>query len=166
MPYKTFVNGFPLNASELNNFVMSQVVSVFVDATARDAAIESPIEGQFSYLTGSNQLTKFNGASWENANFAEESAVQEKAIDYTIVAGDANSYIYATDEITITVADVLQPGETINFIQNTAGAITFAADTGVTLNSKGDLLSTNGQFSGASLTCKASNSYYLVGDLA
>lgn len=166
MPYKTFVNGFPLNASELNNFLMSQVTAVFTDATARDAAIEAPIEGQFSYLTTSNQLTKYNGSAWENANFAEESAVQEKAIDYTIVAGDANSYIYATDEITITVADVLSPGETINFIQNTAAAITFVADTGLTLNSKDAKLSTNGQFSGASLTCKATNSYYLVGDLA
>jgi hypothetical protein len=166
MPYKIFVNGFPLNASELNTFVMPQTISTFVDAAAREAAIENPVEGQFSYLTGLNQLTKYNGSAWENVDFATESAVQEKAIDYTIVAGDANSYIYATDEITITVADVLQPGETINFIQNTEAAITFVADTGVTLNSKEALLSTNGQFSGASLTCKASNSYYLVGDLA
>ena len=166
MPYKIFVNGFPLNASELNTFVMPQTISTFVDAAAREAAIENPVEGQFSYLTGSNQLTKYNGSAWESVDFATESAVQEKAVDYTIVAGDANSYIYATDEITITVADVLQPGETINFIQNTEAAITFVADTGVTLNSKGALLSTNGQFSGASLTCKASDSYYLVGDLA
>jgi peptidoglycan hydrolase-like protein with peptidoglycan-binding domain len=166
MPYKIFVNGFPLNASELNTFVMPQTISTFVDAAAREAAIENPVEGQFSYLTGLNQLTKYNGSAWENVDFATESAVQEKAVNYTIVAGDANSYIYATDEITITVADVLSPGETVNFIQNTEAAITFVADTGVTLNSKGDLLSTNGQFSGASLTCKASNSYYLVGDLA
>ena len=166
MPYKIFVNGFPLNASELNTFVMPQTISTFADATARDGAIENPVEGQFSYLTGSNQLTKYNGTSWENVDFASESAVQEKAINYTIVAGDANSYIYATDEITITVADVLSPGETINFIQNTEAAITFAADTGVTLNSKGALLSTNEQFSGASLTCKASGVYYLIGDLA
>jgi hypothetical protein len=166
MPYKIFVNGFPLNASELNTFVMPQTISTFVDAAAREAAIENPVEGQFSYLTGLNQLTKYNGSAWENVDFATESAVQEKAIDYTIIAGDANSYIYATDEITITVADVLSPGETVNFIQNTEAAITFVADTGVTLNSKGALLSTNGQFSGASLTCKAANSYYLVGDLA
>lgn len=166
MPYKVFVNGFPLNASELNTFVMPQTISTFADATARDGAIENPVEGQFSYLTGSNQLTKYNGASWENVDFATESAVQEKAINYTIQASDANSYIYATDEITITVADVLSPGQTINFIQNTEAAITFAADTGVTLNSKEAKLLTNGQYSGASLTCKASGVYYLVGDLA
>lgn len=65
MSYKTFVNGFPLNASELNEYLMSQVISVFVDATARDAAIESPTEGQFAYLTGSNVLTLFNGTAWE-----------------------------------------------------------------------------------------------------
>ena len=166
MPYKIFVNGFPLNASELNTFVMPQTISTFADAAAREAAIENPVEGQFSYLTGLNQLTKYSGSAWENVDFATESVVQEKAIDYTIVAGDANSYIYATDEITITVADVLSPGETINFIQNTEAAITFVADTGVTLNSKDANLLTNGQYSGASLTCKAAGVYYLIGDLA
>jgi hypothetical protein len=70
MSYKTFVNGFPLNASELNEYLMSQVISVFVDATARDAAIESPTEGQFSYLTGSNVLTFFNGTAWANYGLA------------------------------------------------------------------------------------------------
>lgn len=66
MSYKTFVNGFPLNASELNEYLMSQVIAVFVDATARNAAIETPTEGQFAYLTGSNVLTFYNGTAWEN----------------------------------------------------------------------------------------------------
>jgi hypothetical protein len=65
MSYKTFVNGFPLNASELNEYLMTQVIAVFVDATARDAAIEAPTEGQFAYLTGANTLTLFNGTAWE-----------------------------------------------------------------------------------------------------
>jgi hypothetical protein len=32
MAFKTFVNGFPLNASELNEYLMYQSISVFVDA--------------------------------------------------------------------------------------------------------------------------------------
>jgi len=89
-----------------------------------------------------------------------------QATSRTIVAGDANSFIYATAAITITVDDELAIGETINFVQNTADAITFAAGAGVTLNSKDAALVTGGQFAGASITKKATNSYYLVGDLA
>jgi hypothetical protein len=92
--------------------------------------------------------------------------VSEQGTSRAIVAGDANSFIYATAAITITVDDELAIGESVNFIQNTAGAITFAAGAGVTLNSKEALLNTNGQFTGASLTKKATNSYYLIGDLA
>jgi hypothetical protein len=65
MAFKTFVNGFPLNASELNEYLMNQAISVFVDATARDAAITSPVDGQYAHLTGSDTLTRYNGSAWE-----------------------------------------------------------------------------------------------------
>lgn len=78
MSYKTFVNGFPLNASELNEYLMSQVIAVFVDATARDAAIETPTEGQFAYLTGSNVLTFYNGTAW--ANFGLPALTANRAV--------------------------------------------------------------------------------------
>ena len=67
MTYKVFANGFPLFASEINENLMQQVIAVFADTTARDAAVTAPVEGQFAYLTGSNLLTKYNGAAWENA---------------------------------------------------------------------------------------------------
>ncbi len=65
MAYKTFVNGYPLNASELNEYLMNQSIAVFVDSTARSAAITSPVEGQFTYLTGSDVLQKWTGSAWE-----------------------------------------------------------------------------------------------------
>jgi len=67
MTYKVFANGFPLFASEINENLMQQVIAVFADTTARDAAVTAPVEGQFAYLTGSNLLTKYNGAAWEDA---------------------------------------------------------------------------------------------------
>jgi hypothetical protein len=166
MTYKVFANGNPLQASEINLNLMQQAIAVFTDATAREAAIAVPVNGQFAYLTGTSNLTKYTGAAWENAIAETGTTVSEQATSRTIVAGDANSFIYATAAITITVDDELAVGETINFIQNAAGAITFAAGGGVTLNSKEALLNTNGQFTGASLTKKATNSYYLIGDLA
>ena len=166
MTYKIFANGNPLQASELNVNLMQQAIAVFTDATAREAAIATPVNGQFAYLTGTSNLTKYTGASWENAIPDTGTTVSEQGTSRAIVAGDANSFIYSTAAITITVDDELAVGETINFVQNAAGAITFAAGGGVTLNSKESLLNTNGQFTGASLTKKATNSYYLIGDLA
>lgn len=66
MPIKTFVNGFPLNASEINTFLMNQAIAVFTNATARDAAITSPIDGQYAHLTATDTLTRFNGTAWES----------------------------------------------------------------------------------------------------
>ena len=168
MTYKVFANGNPLQASEINLNLMQQAIAVFTDATAREAAIAVPVNGQFAYLTGTSNLTKYTGAAWENAISIPDTGttVSEQGTSRAIVAGDANSFIYATAAITITVDDELAVGETINFVQNTADAITFAAGAGVTLNSKEALLDTNGQFTGASLTKKATNSYYLIGDLA
>jgi len=166
MTYKVFANGNPLQASEINLNLMQQAIAVFTDATAREAAIAVPVNGQFAYLTGTSNLTKYTGAAWENAIADTGTTVSEQATSRAIVAGDANSFIYATAAITITVDDELAIGETVNFVQNAAGAITFAAGAGVTLNSKDAALLTGGQFAGASITKKATNSYYLVGDLA
>ena len=168
MTYKVFANGNPLQASELNTNLMQQAIAVFTDATAREAAIAVPVNGQFAYLTGTSNLTKYTGAAWENAIVIPDTGttVSEQGTSRAIVAGDANSFIYSTAAITITVDDELAVGETINFVQNTADAITFAAGAGVTLNSKDAALLTGGQFAGASITKKATNSYYLVGDLA
>jgi hypothetical protein len=140
---------------------------VFTDATARDAAITAPLNGQFAYLTGAEELVKYSGTAWVAGIPASSTAVAEKSSNYTLLATDAGSFIYATAAITITVPDVLAVGETINFVQNVdAAPITFAAGAGVTLNSKAAALLTGGQFAGASITKKATNSYYLVGDLA
>lgn len=168
MAYKVFVNGYPLNASELNQYLMTQAIAIFVDATARDAAIEAPIEGQFSYLTGVDTLYKYDGAAWVEAiNIPEPTtAVQTKSADYSIIAGDAGSYIYVTATATITIDDVLAVGETVNFISTTADAVDFAAGTGVTLYSKDSKVIIGGQYSGASVTKKATGEYFIIGDLA
>jgi hypothetical protein len=167
MSYKIFVNGFPLNASELNEYLMNQVVTVFADSTARDAAIESPLEGQFCYLTGLNVLTYFNGSAWaEYTPTLPTSVVSNKASNYTTVAGDAGNTINSTSSaITITISNTLSAAQRIDFVQSGTGQITFAAGSGVTLNSKGGKLKSNGQYTAASVLCLGSGSYLLVGDL-
>jgi len=168
MAYKIFANGFPLQASELNTNLMQQSIAVFLDSTSRDAAITVPVEGQFAYLTASDELVKYDGAAWGAAIVIPEpsTSVSEKAASYTLLAGDAGSYIYVTAAATITIADVLEIGETVNIISTTADAVDFAAGGGVTLNSKDALVALTGQYSGASVTKKASGQYFLIGDLA
>ena len=166
MAYKVFANGNPLLASELNTNLMQQAIAVFLDATSRDAAITAPVEGQFAYLTASDELVKYNGSAWEAAIAEPTTAVQEKSSSYTLLASDAGSYIYVTAAATITVADVLEVGETVNIISTTADAVDFAAGAGVTLYSKESLVELTGQYSGASVTKKASGAYFIIGDLA
>lgn len=68
MAYKTFQNGYPLAASELNNYLMNQSVIVFADATARTAAIATPTEGMITYLEDTNTVEVYNGTTWTDIN--------------------------------------------------------------------------------------------------
>jgi hypothetical protein len=94
--------------------------------------------------------------------------VSDKSANYTLVAGDKNTIIRATSgsATTITVANVLAVGESVNFVQWGAGQVTFAAGSGVTLGSADSKLKINKQYSGAVVTCVASGLYSLIGDLA
>jgi len=62
--FKTFAAGEVLTAANVNGYLMQQSIMVFADATARDAAISSPSEGMFVYLTGTNALQFYDGSSW------------------------------------------------------------------------------------------------------
>lgn len=62
--YKVFENGQVLLASEVMGYMMKQQVCVFADGSARDAAITAPEEGQFAFLTSSDELTFYDGSSW------------------------------------------------------------------------------------------------------
>jgi hypothetical protein len=61
--FKTFTTGEVLTATDVNGYLM-QGVLVFASATARDAAITSPQEGQFAYTKDVNGLWYYDGATW------------------------------------------------------------------------------------------------------
>lgn len=56
-------------------------------------------------------------------------------------------------------------GTQIDCVQEGAGAVTFAPDTGVTINSKSGNLTIAGQYVGVTLIKRATNTWYLIGDL-
>ena len=61
--FKTFVTGEVLTAGDVNGYLM-QGINVFADATARDAAITAPAEGQFAFTKDNNSLWYYDGAAW------------------------------------------------------------------------------------------------------
>lgn len=61
---RTFVAGEVLTASNINSFLMSQVVAIFANASARDVAIPSPIQGNLVYLQDLDEVQKWNGSAW------------------------------------------------------------------------------------------------------
>jgi hypothetical protein len=171
MPRKVFTSGEVLTAADVNSFLMNQAVMTFANAAARTSAIASPTEGMLTFLADTDTFQFWTGSAWANIDSSTISAANvitgasDKSANYTLVAGDKNTYIRSTGSaITITVPDVLANGESVNFIQAGAGQITFAGS-GVTINSKGAKLKTAEQFSGATIT-KVGGAYYLIGDLA
>jgi hypothetical protein len=65
--FKTFTTGEVLTAADTNGYLM-QGILVFASATARDAAITSPQEGQFAYLKDTNVTTYYTGSAWANVD--------------------------------------------------------------------------------------------------
>lgn len=168
MAYKVFANGNPLLASELNDNLMQQVIAVFASSSARDATITSPVTGQFVFLTDTATLTYYTGSSWVAFTGGSPDVSEQTGTTYTISAGDAQSTVFVNNAsgTTVTIDDELEVGERIDFVQKGAGAITFAAGSGVTLNSKDSLLSTAGQYAAATVIKESTNLYYLIGNLS
>jgi hypothetical protein len=61
--FKTFTTGEVLTAGDVNGYLM-QGINVFTNATARDAAITAPAEGQFAFTKDNNSLWYYDGAAW------------------------------------------------------------------------------------------------------
>jgi hypothetical protein len=166
MAYKVFENGYPLPASDLNNYLMNQAVMVFASSTDRSSSLTAPVEGMLTWLQDSNKYQYYTGSAWADLIASSAQAISDKTANYTIVAGDAGSLIRSTSSaITITIADVLAVGERVDFAQFGTGQVTFAAGSGVTLNSKSSKVKTAAQYSGATVEKVASGVYWLVGDL-
>lgn len=62
--YRTFSAGEVLTAANVQTFLQDQVIAVFANATARDAAITSPAEGQHCFLKDTDALQYYTGSAW------------------------------------------------------------------------------------------------------
>lgn len=167
MAYKVFSNGNALNASELNTYLMNQAVISFANATARDATLTSPIEGQLVWLEDANKYVYYSGSSWADLISTVAAGWTDKSANYSIVSGDIGDTIRSTGSaITITIDNVMSTqGDRIDFIQAGSGQVTFAAGSGVTLYSADGYLKTAKQYAAATVIFGGSGVYYLIGNL-
>jgi hypothetical protein len=61
--FKDFQTGEVLTAADVDGYLM-QGIWVFADATARNAAVTSPQEGNACYLKDTNQVLTYSGSAW------------------------------------------------------------------------------------------------------
>jgi mucin-19 len=86
--FKTFVAGEILTAADTNAFLM-QGILVFDDATARDAAITAPVEGQFAFRTDDDVVEFYDGSDWVGLSTNPAAVVSGTTGSPTIVSGTA-----------------------------------------------------------------------------
>jgi hypothetical protein len=81
MPFKTFVAGAVLGASEVNDYLMKQSVMTFATTSARNSGITSPVAGMLTFITGTKTLELYDGAGWtaigggDSATFPNQIAI-------------------------------------------------------------------------------------------
>jgi hypothetical protein len=118
---------------------------------------------QFKLGDGSTAWTAL-GYGGVAGGFDSAQTIETVATSRALTSADAGKLILNSAGITITV-EGLSVGQQVDFLQNVAGQITFAAGAGMTLNSKGGNLLTAEQYSPAGVKCVATNTYVLVGGL-
>lgn len=122
MAYKVFANGFALNASELNTYLMNQSVMVFADSAARASAL-TPTEGMVTYLQDTNALEYYTGTAWATVG-------QDTTLN--------NVLITAPRETTNIQADATSGTENLNVLSGAHMYHTSNAAGNFTLNVRGN----------------------------
>lgn len=123
MAYKVFANGYGLNASELNTYLMNQSVMVFADAAARTSAL-TPSEGMVTYLADTNALEYYTGSAW--ATVGQDTTL-------------TNVLITAPRETTNIQADATSGAEILNVLSGAHMYHTSNAAGNFTLNVRGNV---------------------------
>lgn len=127
--YRRWIAGEIIRASNVQPYLMDQVVQVFSNATARASATVSFVsEGMISTLDDNDKIYRYSGTSWVDIQNTPISTVTASA---TATASNANTLLLVTNAATITIPDVLVIGERIDIERETSGTVAIVAGTGV-----------------------------------
>jgi len=64
MPRKVFTSGEVLSASDVNTFLMNQMIMTFPSAAARGSAIGTATQGMLTYLVDTDIFEYWNGSAY------------------------------------------------------------------------------------------------------
>lgn len=133
--YKDFTTGEVLTANDVDGYLM-QGIWVFANATARDAAVTSPQEGNACYLKDTDTILVYSGSTW-----ATQSASNPISANIVDAKGDL---IAATAADTVSRLAVGTNGQVLTADSTAATGIKWASAAGITnwslLNSGGTAL--------------------------
>lgn len=168
---KTFTAGEVLTAANVQGYLMDQSVMVFAGTAARSSAIATASAGMLTYDTVTDKLDLYCHSTWQGINYT--SITSSTVTAYTATASDHNLTFISSNAsaTTITIPDLLEIGERIDFIRDGAGTVSLAAGTGVTTWAGAGTAGTavtfkiSTQYGGASVIKVAANSYRVIGSI-
>lgn len=175
-------SGHPINSIPIRELVtVSGVIDTNTDVRAWNVVSGGDVTGPASSVD--NALARFDGLSGKTVQDSKVTVdddgvidgyaqkIVSRTTDFTLAANDTGrTHEVATGAAaTITVpanSSVLLPvGFTLAIVQADSNAVTISPATGVTVNSKDGLTSTNGQWGGVTLYKRATDEWVLIGDL-
>lgn len=171
---KIFQPATVLTAGDVNSFLMDQAVMVFDDATARTAAIGTPVEGMVTYLKDSGEFEYFDGAAYEPlvpTPPTPPGLVTSGSATYEFDSSDAGAtYVFtaATATVTFSTATAFTAGDRVDIVRDSADELTIEAGSGVVFAGK-DTLGTaisftiDTRYEAASVLCVGADEYRVIG---
>jgi hypothetical protein len=160
-------------AVTLDAVTISKNFNIFLNPSARDAAIPSPIYGTMAFLKQNaggdtiNDLQIYTGSSWMSV-VDPLYEFNQKSASYTLVISDSFKMIEMSAGGTLTIpleSSVNFPiGTAIDILQTGSSQVTIAGASGVTVNATPGL-KLRAQWSSATIVKRASNLWVAMGDL-
>lgn len=83
VPYTTSVAGTTITASWANANVRDQVITPFASASARDAAITSPVTGMYADLADVGLICRYDGSGWKFPFYRDRNTLSGTAASVT-----------------------------------------------------------------------------------
>ena len=157
----------------LNSTVIAKNVNIFLNPSARDSAIPSPIYGTVVFLKQNaggntiNDLQVYDGSNWLSI-VDPLYEFNQQSTSYTLVIADSFKMIEMSSGGTLTIpldSSVDFPiGTAIDILQTSSSQVTIAGASGVTVNATPGL-KLRAQWSSATVVKRAANTWVAMGDL-
>lgn len=153
-----------------NNYITSNSASAMITTRFADAALTgTPTAPTASAYTNTTQIAS-TAQTYSTVTTVPENA--QTGTTYTLVLADAGKMVTLANASAITLTIPLNSsvafpvGTRIDIAQGGAGQVTVSAAVGATLRSSNSKVKLSGQYSGATLWKQATNTWWLIGDLA